>query len=115
VASTLALPPDPAEALQALRDASQRGPVLVFKKSPICPVSGAAEAELRAWLAEGPDVEVAVVDVIADRALARGLGAQVGVEHQSPQALLFCRGELSWHASHTALTKEAFHSAVACC
>ena len=44
---------DAAQALRELREAASNGQqVLVFKKSPICPISTRAEAELTAWLAE---------------------------------------------------------------
>jgi bacillithiol system protein YtxJ len=107
----LTLDPDPAKAVEALRSASRTRPVVVFKKSPICPISRAAETEFEAWLATlGPQDSLAwaVVDVIAERALARGLTAALEVQHQSPQALWFEGGELRWHASHSALTRERF-------
>ena len=51
---------------------------------------------------------MAVVDVIAERPLARGLTAELGVEHASPQALWFADGELVGHDSHRTLTAEWF-------
>lgn len=103
----LALDPDPASALETIRAASAERRVLVFKKSPICPVSHRAESELEAWraaLGEGDAVALAVVDVIAERGLARGLTAALDVRHESPQALVFENGELVTHASHGELT-----------
>ena len=41
---------------------------------------------------------------LAERALARGLTTELGIEHQSPQALWFAHGELVWHDSHGAIT-----------
>ncbi|MFQ5845951.1 MAG: monothiol bacilliredoxin BrxC family protein, partial [Planctomycetota bacterium] len=80
------LPPEPAAALQRLREASVEGVVLVFKKSPVCPVSGAAEEELARWLEVAGEAAppVVVIDVLAERALARGLTAELGVDHESP-------------------------------
>ena len=112
---TIELPPDPDEALRALRAAARAGPVLVFKRSPICPVSFTAEAELGAFLeARGPDdaLAVATIDVIEERPLARGLTAALGVRHESPQALVFRDGELAWHASHGELTRARFAEVV---
>ena len=109
------LPADPKEAAQFLRDASQTADVVVFKKSPICPVSTRAEFEFKRWLkdtvdANGDAVEVqfAWIDVIAEKPLARGLTAELGIEHQSPQALWFHRGEVAWHDSHGDLTRDRF-------
>ena len=51
------------------------------------------------------------VDVIADRPLARGLAADVGVPHQSPQAILFVDGRPVWDRSHGSITAEALAEA----
>lgn len=110
----ITLPDDPASAVEALRSASLEAPVVVFKKSPICPVSTMAEGNFRSWLdarGDGP-LKVAVVDVIAQRPLARGLTAELGIEHQSPQALVFKDGEVTWDESHGQLTQDAFAAAI---
>lgn len=104
------VPDDPASAIARFRDESRAGvPVLVFKKSPICPVSFAAEAAYRAFLG-GWDrpLKTLEIDVIAQKPLARGLTAELGIRHESPQALVFRDGELVWHDSHEGLNEEAF-------
>ena len=109
----IALPQDAAEALALLKETSKGQAVVVFKKSPICPVSFHAETEYRSWLeerGEGAEVVVAEIDVIAEKPLARGLTAELGIAHQSPQALIFREGELGWHGSHEALTEERFRA-----
>jgi len=107
----LALDPDPARALDAIREASREHPVLVFKKSPICPVSHRAEGQYVQWqasLTDADDVQVADIDVIAEKPLARGLTKELGIDHESPQALWFVKGELAWHGSHDELTLARF-------
>jgi bacillithiol system protein YtxJ len=107
----LTLEPDPEIALRAIQAASQERPVLVLKRSPICPVSHRAEDELEAFLSGlDPTRELAIarIDVIEQRPLARGLTAELHVQHESPQALWFASGELVWHGSHGALTRERF-------
>ena len=111
----LELPADPAQAAHLLRAASRVRPVLVFKKSPTCPISAAAEAECERFLAElpaGARLAVAWIDVIGERPLARGLTEELGIRHESPQALWFDGGALRWHASHHALTAAAFAALV---
>ena len=84
----MTLPSDPAEAVAALRAASQETDVVVFKKSPICPVSTRAEFEFSTWLKGVPEsstTRFAMIDVIAAKPLARGLTAELGIDHQSPQ------------------------------
>jgi len=112
----LRLGPDPADALRALRETSLRRPVLVFKHSPICPASHRAAGELEAFLgalAPAEELALARIDVIGERPLARGLTAELGVRHESPQALWFARGELAWHGSHGELTRQRFATLLA--
>lgn len=110
----MTLPDDPAAAVRTLRESSRQAPVLVFKKSPICPVSTMAEGNLMSWLSARGDAPlvVCVVDVVAARGLARGLTAELGIRHESPQALVFKSGELAWHDSHGGLTEDAFDDAL---
>lgn len=106
---------DPAAARAQLEEASRARPVVVFKHSPICPISDRALRQFQKFLAGLPperELSVARVDVIAERPLARGLTAALGVEHQSPQALWFDGGRLAWHDSHGALTVERFTRAL---
>ena len=49
-----------------------------------------------------------IIDVVAERELARGLTAELGIDHASPQALVFSSGELAAHDSHGALTAAWF-------
>jgi bacillithiol system protein YtxJ len=107
----LELEPDPERALRAIQAASLEHPTLVFKHSPICPVSHRAGEQLDAFLSdldEAQELVVARIDVIDQRLLARGLTAELEVRHESPQALWFAAGELVWHGSHGALTRERF-------
>lgn len=84
--------------------------VLLFKHSPVCPISAAARTEYDGWR-NGADITSAFVDVIADRALARALAERCGVKHESPQAILFERGRAVWHASHEAITRASLAAA----
>ncbi len=91
--------------LQSFRQAiAAHQAVMLFKHSPICPTSAAAHGEWRDFREQRPDVPTLFVDVIADRAVARGLAEECGVAHQSPQAILFRGGEPVWDESHHKLT-----------
>lgn len=86
--------------------------VMLFKHSPICPVSAAALEQWQAFARARPELPRLYVDVIADRPVARGLAQECGVPHQSPQAILFRAGRAVWHASHGAITVEALQRAL---
>jgi bacillithiol system protein YtxJ len=85
--------------------------VLLFKHSPVCPISADAHAQYESFRRELPDVPTMFVDVIADRATARGIADRCGVKHESPQAILFEAGRPVWHASHHAITTASLHAA----
>ena len=107
-ATLLPLPQEPSDALQTILDTSREQPVLVFKKSPTCPISHHAEDQFRTWLANAQGVRYAEIDVIEQRPLARGLTEALGIEHQSPQALFIVQGEVLWHDSHMQLHVDQF-------
>ena len=93
--------------------AAEDGLALLFKHSTRCPVSTAAHAELVAYAGEAiaRGVRIGVVYVVEDRALSNALAARFGVRHESPQALFVSEGEVAWHASHGAITREALAGA----
>jgi len=91
--------------------ALQQPRVLLFKHSTACPISAAAHEEYQAFCAEHPDVPTVLVDVIADRAAARGIAERCGVRHESPQAILFVNARAVWHTSHAAITRAALQAA----
>jgi len=93
--------------LQAFTDAVERhAAVVLFKHSPICPTSTRALAEWERFCRDVPDSTRLFVDVIADRAVARGIAAECGVAHESPQAIVFRDGAAVWSASHFDITAE---------
>lgn len=91
--------------------ALQQPRVLLFKHSPVCPISAAAREQYEAFCATHPDVPTAFVDVVENRHVARGLAEHCGIRHESPQAILFVAGEPAWHASHDAITAAALEAA----
>jgi bacillithiol system protein YtxJ len=51
------------------------------------------------------------VRVIEERPVSLALSERVGVQHQSPQALLIRDGSAVWHASHQGITAAALQNA----
>lgn len=95
-----------------VRQALQGGRFLLFKHSPICPISARAFEEYRRFAAERGDVVTGWIDVIAQRLVSQWVAELTGVPHQSPQALLFLDGQVQWHASHSSITRDALAGAV---
>ena len=84
---------------------------LIFKHSTRCPISAAADRQMANLVAERPDAPIFIVDVNAQRALSQKLAERSGVEHHSPQAILFRDGRSAWSASHYDITAKALRAA----
>jgi bacillithiol system protein YtxJ len=80
--------------------------LLLLKHSPRCGVSRRALAEVGRLEQGGDAAPIAVVDVLAERALSRELADRTGVRHQSPQLLYLERGVVRWHLSHGEITTD---------
>lgn len=91
---------DREELAAALRDAL----FLLFKHSPVCPVSARAMKEYLQFVEEHGDVPTGWIDVIDQRDWSQWVAAETGVVHQSPQALLVRDGTVVWSASHFDIT-----------
>jgi bacillithiol system protein YtxJ len=91
--------------------ALQQPLVMLFKHSPTCAISTAARQQYEAFRRQHPDAPTIFVDVIAAGATARGIAERTGVRHESPQAILFDRGRVVWHASHEGVTAAALAGA----
>ncbi len=96
-----------------LESALAAGPFLLFKHSLICPISTRAFAEYKRFLAEHPGTPTAWVDVIGQRPLSQAVARRTGVQHESPQALLFEEGSVTWNASHGGITHDSLATALA--
>ena len=91
---------------------SQDVPVFLLKHSTKCSISasrwrlfqGFADREARAAFCK--------LLVIQDRPLSMHVAQETGIRHQSPQAILFYRGEPVWDASHYSITEEDMTAAL---
>lgn len=84
---------------------------LLFKHSPICPVSNRAAEEIERFASDHPDVPVYRVDVVRDRADSQEIARVLAIRHESPQAILLKAGVPVWHGSHWEVTVEALEEA----
>jgi monothiol bacilliredoxin len=93
--------------------ASGHRPLLLFKHSFTCGVSAEALDELVAHLNERPtNAAYAMVTVQTHREVSNAVASQLGVRHETPQALLIRDGRVVWSASHFRVTATAMGEAI---
>lgn len=89
--------------LDAVAEASQNGPVLLFKHSVTCPISARAQEQ---FVGVGGVPRYALVVQYADDVSA-AVAERFGVEHASPQLLIIENGEVRQVLTHSQIKAEA--------
>src|SRR5262245_5409634 len=97
--------------LDVLLDHSREEPVVVFKHSTQCGVSDGALDELNSFTASNPSVQCGLVLVLENRGLSNKVEHRFGIDHESPQAIVFKNAQPVWHASHRRITAKALKEA----
>ncbi len=92
-----------------VQEAFRTGRFLLFKHSTRCGTSLRAYREVEAFEASGGRIPVYLVDVIAERDLARELAERLGVRHASPQVILVSGDLPVWSASHGQIRVDVLH------
>lgn len=98
---------------ESLKSLSSQKPVLLLKHSTTCPISANAWKAFRKFHAgsQGENLQTAFVKVIESRPVSLQIAKESGVEHQSPQAILFKDGKAVWNTSHWNITEKALQVA----
>jgi len=102
------------EALAEVMRSSENETVLFFKHSVTCGVSSCAFNEFQKYL-ESPESSATrncVIVVQKSREASDELARLVGVEHESPQAIVVRNGRAVWNDSHLAIKSEKLVNAV---
>lgn len=82
---------------------SHEKPQLIFKHSTRCSISSMAKDRLeREWNLE--NVEPWYLDLIAYRNVSNAIASQLGVHHESPQAILLQDGVVVHDSSHNSIS-----------
>lgn len=99
---------------EKVAEAAETKPVIIFKHSTTCPVSGRAAQRMDAFLRESEDELPAfyMLKVQDARPVSNAIEAHYEVKHESPQILLVKDGKTVWHTSHDAITAEAVEEAL---
>jgi bacillithiol system protein YtxJ len=98
--------------LEALLERSKTDPVLIFKHSTQCSISGHVHSDFMDFEGENQNLPCGVVLVIENRRLSNAIAQRFGIRHESPQALLVKDGHVVWHASHWSITPESLGAAL---
>jgi bacillithiol system protein YtxJ len=89
--------------IQEIVDASHEKPQLIFKHSTRCSISSMAKSRLeREWNLD--NVQPWYLDLIAYRNVSNAIASQLGIDHQSPQAILLKDGEVVHDSSHNSIS-----------
>ncbi len=92
--------------------ASNEKSVLLFKHSTVCPISANAYSQVAKFAQANESLPVYIVLVREDRPVSLFIAEKAGINHQSPQAILFNKGKAVWDASHYSITGTAIQKAL---
>ena len=95
---------------QALQD-SEKSPVVLYKHSATCPVSAAANREMKRF-AESADAPVFKLVVQKSRNLSAEIERALDVRHETPQAIVLVQGRPVFNASHYRVKAETLREAI---
>jgi bacillithiol system protein YtxJ len=100
--------------MQEILETSRKGPAFVLKHSTTCPISAGAYRRVGEYLEQKGDAAPPfyLVKVIESRPLSNAIARESGVQHASPQLILFEDGQARWNTSHGAITSDAIESAL---
>lgn len=86
--------------------------VVIFKHSSACDRSWGAHQEMTEFHRDQPSVPLYLVSVLDSREVSRHIATISGVEHQSPQIIVFRKGKVIGSASHLAVTADRLTSII---
>lgn len=90
------------EQIEELKQMSKQKPVLIFKHSRTCSISATALSRLeRNWNEEkAGELQPYYLDLLSFRPISQKIAQELGVDHESPQAIVLKNGEAVYHDSH---------------
>ncbi len=94
--------------LESIKEESKEKPVLIYKHSTRCSISGMAMDRLeRSWGRELDSVKTYYLDLISHRDISNAVAETFKVYHESPQIILIKNGEAVYDASHMSISASA--------
>ena len=99
--------------IESIEQLFQEPLAVLLKHSIRCPISFSAKNEFEKFVSSCKQANTFyLVDVISHRNMSNEIAERTGIQHRSPQALVFVNGTVVWNESHYAITEEALHKAV---
>lgn len=97
---------DSLEDLEQAFSSTNEKPALFFKHSTRCPISKMALSRFEKSWENKENINLYYIDLLKHRDVSNAIDEQTKVEHQSPQAIVFFKGETLYHASHNGISTE---------
>ena len=98
--------------LETIKEESVSQPVAIFKHSTRCSISSMALSRFEKEWNENTNVELYFLDLLAHRTISDLIAQRSGVQHQSPQVIVFIDGEVIHHSSHNGISAELIESII---
>jgi len=100
--------------IDQLIKASYEKPQVIFKDSVSCGISAGVKSSLvNDWANLSDEVDFHYLDLLSYRSVSNYIAQASGVVHQSPQVIIFHRGEVVADTSHFAINVKFIKDAVA--
>ncbi|OHX67093.1 bacillithiol system redox-active protein YtxJ [Flammeovirga pacifica] len=90
--------------LDQIIEESHNQRVMILKHSTRCSISSMALNRLERSWEEGNNVTPYYLDLIQYRPISNAIAEKFGVEHQSPQVIVFENGKVVYSASHMGIS-----------
>jgi len=98
---------------QSFAEVKEQPLALLYKHSTRCPIAFGAKSEVDRFAAKNLSVPIYMVNVVVNRDFSRRIAEDLGVKHESPQAILLRSGEAIKHTSHRRITAQLLEEWVA--
>ncbi len=87
--------------LDELQKQASKHPVIIFKHSTRCSISHFVHRQLASkWNFDVEDLPFYYLDLIKHRNVSNAVADRTGVQHESPQMILWYKGQALYEASH---------------
>jgi monothiol bacilliredoxin len=101
---------DKKEWKELTKNSPNKHELIIYKFSPICPISHSADLVINDWYnlhKEKENVDILKVNIIFSKSLSRKIAKDLSIVHESPQIIwLDSEMKVKYHGSHDYITAE---------